>query len=343
MTAGKQKAQHRSYCPSRVERGLCWLLLATLVAIAMGVGMRQAVFNPAVLVLRLVEPAQPSAPATAAPAGLPPELKPFGLPEQFSPDNLYDKIDGKAELYLAAGFVQMHCQRFALQGAPDEWFEWSVYDMGEVPQAFSVFSTQRRSEGQPLDLTPYAYRTRNGLYFVCGQEYVEAVASAEDQRLTRAMLAMGSRFVAARPAAQTHLSQLDLFPQVNLVPASYTLQISDGFGFDQLKSVFAAQYKIAGTELMAFITSCTNHAAAESLSAAYRSFLLTNGGKEASAPNSSDKPIAIMGNFEFLFVEDNFVAGVHAAPAIEPAQQLEGQLRQHLASLPSNPRENPSK
>lgn len=343
MTVGKQNAQHRSYTPNRAERVICWLLLATLVVIAVGIGSRQAVFNPAVLVSQIVQRVEPAALPTTNPAAVPLELKPFGPPEQFSPDNLYDKIDGKAELYLAAGFVQMHCQRFALQAAPDEWFEWFVYDMGGLPQAFSVFSTQRRSEGRPLDLTPYAYRTRNGLYFVWGQDYIEAVASAEDERLTDAMLAMGARFVAAKPAAPTRLSQLDLFPQANLVPASYTLQTSDAFGFDQLKNVFTAQYKVAGTEFMAFLTTCTNHAAAESLSTAYRGFLLANGGKAASSSKSSDTPIGIMGTFEFVFVEGNFVGGVHAAPAVEPAQQLTQQLRQHLAGVASSRSELPSK
>ena len=88
-------------------------ILLCLVAVAAGVFLRQFSFNPAVLVARNagLQMRQQSQPPSDF-ASLPPELKPFGPPETFAPDNLYDKIDGKAELYLAAGFVRLHCQRF---------------------------------------------------------------------------------------------------------------------------------------------------------------------------------------------------------------------------------------
>jgi len=88
------------------------------------------------------------------------ELSAFSAPETFTADNLYDKVDGKADLYLTAGFVGLQCQRLALKATNDVWMEWFVYDMGTLPQAFSVFSLQRRAEAQTLDLTPFAYQPR---------------------------------------------------------------------------------------------------------------------------------------------------------------------------------------
>lgn len=336
MIAGKPAAPIRTYCPGRAETFLCWLVLAGLAAVAVGIGLRQASFNPAVLALRTAGVAQTAARAPDA-TGMPAELKTLGPAEQFSPDNLYDKIDGKAELYLAAGFVQLRSQRFALKTKPEEWLEWSVYDMGSLPQAFSVFSTQRRSEGQPLDLTPYAYRTRNGLYFVCGSDYVEAVGSSENDQLAKATLELGARFVGGKPGAQARLAGLEVFPATNLLPHSYVLQISDAFGFDQLKNVFTAQYKIGSAELTAFYTACTNQAAASSLSAAYRAFLLANGGKEAPAHLPATSEIEIMGGIEMFFAQAGFFAGVHAAPSAGPAEQLARELQQGLPGASSMP------
>ncbi len=320
---------------SRSEQWIGAGILLCLLAVAGGVFLMQFSFNPAVLIGRYTEPTSSPDTASAPPglASLPPGLKEFGPVEAFTPDNLYDKIDGKAELYLAAGFVQMHCQRFALKDAPDQWFEWFVYDMGNLPQAFSVFSTQRRAEGQTLDLTPYAYKTQNALYFVCGSNYIEAVASAASEPLTAAMLGLATRFVADHPAGESRLAQLEILPTENLVPGSFTLQSSDAFGFDRFKNVFTANYRSNDAEVTAFVTSCADARAAADLRDAYRAFLIANGGKELpSAGGEWGKPIEIMGSVEIVFSKGTLVAGVHSAPSLAAAEQLARRVNERLAS-----------
>ena len=61
---------------------------------------------------------------------LPQGLKPLTAPETFKADTLSDKIDGKAELYLSAGFNRLFSQRFRDEKASDLWIEAFVYDMG---------------------------------------------------------------------------------------------------------------------------------------------------------------------------------------------------------------------
>ena len=319
---------------SRLERTIGFVVLLFLLVIAGGVFRKQSSFNPAVLIAREIAPSQkPAQTLAAAIPWLPSELKEFGPAESFTPDNLYDKIDGKAELYLAAGVVAMHCQRFALKTADDQWLEWFVYDMGALPQAFSVFSTQRRTEGETLDLTDYAYRTQNAVYFVAGSNYVEAVASSANEPLMNATLELAKRFVAASPTSSERLPEFEIFPPENLVPGSQTLQSTDAFGFDQFKNVFTAQYRAHDADVMAFVTSGSTAEAAAALSAAYRSFLLANGGKEIEAPASSlGKPVEIMGSVELVFSKGKFVAGVHSAPSVNVAVELASRLSERLAT-----------
>ena len=73
----------------------------------------------------------------------------MSAPENFRPDDVYNKIDGKADLYLTAGFVHMTCQRFELKAANDDWMEWFVYDMGTFRRRrsrCSVSSAARRGK-----------------------------------------------------------------------------------------------------------------------------------------------------------------------------------------------------
>jgi hypothetical protein len=319
----------------KTEQVLSWFILLCLLAIGGGVFLKQFSFNPAVLMARQLA-AAPAAPSQSPidSAWLPPELQAFGAPERFTPENLYDKIDGKAELYVSTGVARMDCQRFALKDAPNDWFEWFAYGMNGVPQAFSVFSTQHRAEGETLDLTPYAYRTRNAIYFVAGTNYIEAVGSSTSEPLRTAMLSMAKRFVAA-----TSVGGVEQMPEMKILPTdcrvagSVELQASDAFGFDRFKNVFTAQYNLDGTELMAFVTACATPEAATALRDAYRAFLVENGGKEAGpAIGEFGRPVELMGSLELVFSRGRYVAGIHAAPTSSAAEKIGNDLLQRLTA-----------
>lgn len=308
-------------------------MLLILLTIAGGILLKQFSFNPAVLIAREIASTQKTVePAAVTPPWLPAQLKDFGPAEGFTPETLYDKIDGKAELYLASGIVGMHCQRFALKTDENQWLEWFVYDMGTLPQAFSVFSTQRRAEGENLDLTDYAYRTQNAVYFVAASNYIEAIASSSDEALMNVTLDMARRFVAASPRSSERVPEFEVFPPENLVASSQTLESADAFGFDQFKNVFTARYRAGNADVTAFVTSCSSASAADKLSVAYRSFLLENGGKETETPVSGfGKPVKIMDGVELVFSKGKVVAGVHSAPSVDVAVELANRLDKRLA------------
>jgi hypothetical protein len=113
----------------------------------------------AVVALRLTGPDEPfgthlqAAAGQTRPAG-PLFTPPAGFevragPERYGADTLYEKINGKADLYVSAGFVQLQTWRFA--GAAGPWLELFLYEMSNETAAFSVFSTQRRPDAEALD------------------------------------------------------------------------------------------------------------------------------------------------------------------------------------------------
>ena len=124
--------------------------------------------------------------------------------ETFDRDNLYQKIDGKAELYLDAGVTGMKCQRFVDRDNAAAWMEVFVYDMGELKNAFTVFSKQRRTGVE--ELGELAYATPNSLYFDQGKYYVEIVAAVPTDRVRSAMRDYWHKFIATVDAGQNRLS-----------------------------------------------------------------------------------------------------------------------------------------
>ncbi len=329
--------------PGGAEQWVGFIVLLCLAGIVVGVYFKQFSFNPAVLAAATVAPETAKVATTPAPGdaasilpALPPEFAVMSAPENFGPDDVYNKIDGKADLYLTAGFVHMTCQRFALKATNDDWMEWFVYDMGALPQAFSVFSLQRRAEGKTIGLTPFAYQTDNAIYFVSGRYYVEAVTAMPVPAIMTGMLAMARSFVAAHPPGPSVILELKWFPPENREADNDGLQMADAFGFDGFTNVFTAKYQVpsgaTNVEVLAFLEITKSTTDAAKLRDAYRSFLLTNGGKEMEAGGAAvlGKPINFMDSIETVFAVSNIVAGVHAAPDAASAAKVSQPLADRL-------------
>jgi hypothetical protein len=318
-------------------------ILVALAGIAMGVYIRQSAYDRELFRAPSVESASlRSGPGTAAPGRpeatselqnyLPDGLTVLTPPESFTPENLSDKINGKAELYLSAGFVRMLCQRFALAGNPASWLEVFVYDMGEARNAFAVFSAQRRAGAEVLTLTRSAYRTANAVFFIQGSDYVEIVAAEANDAIVQLLLAYAENYVSSKPTDSSAAEERAPFPRDNLDEASITLLAADVFGFDRLNQVYVASYQTAAGPLTAFLSERASAEEAGELAASYRQFLLANGGVER--PTTVNIPgarvIQVFDSYEVIFSKGRTLAGVHDAATEDAAQQLAAQLYQGL-------------
>jgi hypothetical protein len=313
--------------------------MGVLVVIVIGVLIKQSSYDPGLLVPRvpesqtLFEPARES-PAMSDFAGLAPNhmivLNPV---ESFQPDTLFEKINGKAELYLSAGFLSLRCQRFAAQPDSRSWMEVFVYDMGALRRAFAVFSAQRRTEAALLDFTPFSYRTRNALFWVHGRYYVELISSDPSEAMMASMLSFGRNFVLETSVEGKKIEELALFPREHLEETSTAFLVSDAFGFAGLNNVFTAVYHLDGEELTAFLAKRESPEEAYSLAGAYNGFLLENGGTEVpSQLHIADAHLVdILGAFELIFRHGQYVAGVHEAETQKTAEQLGLMLKSKLA------------
>jgi len=302
--------------------------------------MVQSRFNPAVV--NFLQGAAdrtkglPAAPGTAEPIlPIPEGISLLTPAERFDRETLSDKIDGKAELYLSAGFVRLDCQRLTLAGQPDLWVEVFIYDMGSFENAYAVFSAQRRADATMLDFAEFAYRAENALFFVHGPTYLEMIASGTDDRLRTSMDALARAFILSRPVAQATIAERDLFPKTGLMETSISLISADAFGVAGLDRMFTATYSIAGAEMTAFLSRRADPQEAAGLAGSYVDFLKAYGGEvQASGdPVPGATVVAILDMYEVVFAEGPFLAGVHEAPDRDKAAVLANELAAKLKEV----------
>lgn len=368
---------------STAQRNASLAVLALVCAIAAYLLARQPHLNPAVEVsLRAPAPkagvaatglatpaasatsATPETPATPAAGGakqaalaslLPDAVAGPGLnvkalapPESFTPVTLSDKIDGKAELYLAAGFAAMVCRSY--QAGPGR-VEMYLYRMKSPDAAFAVFSGQRRSGAAQSPLAKNGYLTENALFLTSGSDYLEVIGDRAGQRpaleaLAKAVLAglaparearadvqPGANSAAqpgAQPGAQpvAGLSPPDLFPVAGLKADSIRLAVADAFGCQGLTSVYTAEYDASFGGAAALLSRRKNPAEARAQLELYRRYLTDNGFVVQSIQAAQAAPggavvLLLEGiGVEILFTRGPFLAGVHEAPDLATALKL---------------------
>jgi hypothetical protein len=253
-----------------------------------------------------------------------PGLKPSDAPEAYGPDTLYQKINGQAEFYLAAGFVSLKSQWYEAVEDVETMIEVNLYHMGNLLNAFSVFSLQRRDDAQPIDLTQFAYQTESSIYLVHGPHYVEMLATEPLGPRISILTSLAEQLVNDTPVEKEDIPQLALFPLENQVKGSASMISTNAFGFDLLDNVFTTAYAVDDGRVTAYISKRKTPAEAKELAKGLHTYFKSFGGKEIEANISigGTHMIEIMGTFDLMFAMGDYLAGVHEAPTPKQAEKI---------------------
>ncbi|HML52588.1 MAG TPA: hypothetical protein PKC79_00690 [Solidesulfovibrio magneticus] len=336
---------------SRQERWTAWGVLTVLAAIVVWLALAQSRLNPAVLVA-LSPPPPPGATAstvsgrTFADASLLenlPGAQPAGPVESYDAETLSDRIDGKAELYLAANFQEMSIRPFRL---PDGTrLEIAIYTQATPTDAFAVLSSQRRPGANPSPVSPDAYATENALYFTKGNRYVEMTADRAEASTGPALAALALKLAEALPAGEAAATGQGaardvkaLFPAEGLDPGSVRLAASDAMGMEGFSNVYTAEYALPAGPATAFLAERDTAEAAAADARAFTAFLQQNGYAPTPPPAGATLPVGAVvlgtdGSFEILWTQGRLLAGVHDAVNLEAAVELTARLAASLKDV----------
>ncbi|RJR45834.1 MAG: hypothetical protein C4567_02955 [Deltaproteobacteria bacterium] len=325
------------------QKVLGYAILALLAVILVGLLAQQARFNPAVVVAQRAPLLQgrtqtASSQTQSATAGMLPEVsgfRPQAAAQSYGPDNLSDKINGKADLYLKAGFNEMSCRSFGLDGAGGAHVEVFLYDMGSPANAFAVFSGQRRPGSPDLPLTVNAYATANALFFTRGKFYVEIVADRASEAVQKSLEAYAVALLAKLPGAGEATNAAALFPKDGLARDTVRLCTADSFGCEGLNNIYTGEYTLKSGKATGFIGVKATPEEAGAEAKRYLDFLAANGYRKVQAPEGAGELqiLALDNSFEIVFTQGSNLAGVHDASSLEAAVELAGQLQSRLKEV----------
>ena len=128
--------------------------------------------------------------ARALEALTPEGLSKKSLVERYTEANLYEKIDGRSELFQSYGVSGMAFVTFSKADDPAKFIDVFLYDMTTPLGAFGVYSVERPPGSKPIATGDGGHRSGADLFFRKGRYYASILTSGPDEEAQEAASAL---------------------------------------------------------------------------------------------------------------------------------------------------------
>lgn len=177
--------------------------------------------------------------------------KQSGETQVFSPRNLYDYIDGAAELYLKYDFQELKVAEYQNDKKGSVTVE--IYRHRTPTHAFGIYSQERLPNAKYLNIGAQGFSGEEFLNFVMGKYYVK-LNSINTEPENQEVLTIFANKVAEELGEKGSLpSILSSFPQEGIKENSEKYIAKNFLGYSFLHSGFTADYEVSGIKFQLFV------------------------------------------------------------------------------------------
>jgi hypothetical protein len=159
----------------------------------------------------------------------------------YTPDNLWDIIDGAAELFLSYGFVDLHIMEYTDTAGTDVRVE--LYRHASRANAFGIYSQERNPGYNFIEIGTQGYVEEKVLNFLCGVDYVKISSHREGKEGIDAMALIGRRVAVHLRQESGWPATLAILPAEKRLPNTESYIAENFLGYSVFHSAFIARYE----------------------------------------------------------------------------------------------------
>jgi hypothetical protein len=159
-------------------------------------------------------------------------------PKVYTKKTLFERVNGQAELYFKYGFEKSVFAVYQNKKSNRDQIEVDIYDMGNVLQAFGIFS-RFRNEERPGGFGLDSYLDDQTAFFYKGKYFVLLYATEPDPSVLKRMAGTVAVKI-GDPSPPPR--QVDYFPREGLKPGSIQYFSEGLLGYQFLKRGFQGTY-----------------------------------------------------------------------------------------------------
>ncbi len=264
--------------------------------------------------------------------------------ETFNAENLYEKIDGRAESFLPYKVVGMAYCNFRPAGDDSVEVQLSIFDMTDSIHAFGKYASEKPDQFAPVALGKDGYTSAGSVFFYTGRYYTQVSVSNEDPKTAAFALEIAKKVAGIQqPKTETGgaseaIAEGSPEAMFKLLPTGsgrngdkYLAQ--DVFGYSFLNSVFESDYKDGNVTWQGFIRPYANPEEASAMFDKYLASVKGFGAKvETLDCPDADKmaTINLDGLIDVIFVKGNTLAGANGATALPKTEEFARALAKAL-------------
>ena len=257
--------------------------------------------------------------------------------ETFNADNLFEKIDGRAESFVDYKVKGMAYANYHPVGDDSGEVQVYIFELSDGLKAFGKYGTEKPEEAKLIAVGTEGYTASGSTLFYQGPYYTQIVSTKDDPVYATFALDLAKRIAAAQkpagaaPAESTANGEKQAAPApvamvtpetlFTLLPAGpgrgapkYVAQ--DVFGYSFLSDVFMADYEDKGVTWQGFLRPYADAAEAKASLEKYKASAALDGAKVKSEEVEGADTFLISSNIglvDAFFLKGNVIAGVNGS------------------------------
>ncbi|MDR2474974.1 MAG: hypothetical protein LBD45_03870 [Bacteroidales bacterium] len=188
--------------------------------------------------------------------------------EVFNPDNLFNRINGAAPLYIAANFREMTSLEYT---KGDDYITIQAYRHATPEDAFGMYASERSPDLSFFPVGGEAQGDETSLFFFAGNMYVKITSGAASD-LGDILQKIGSDLAEKIDAKADFPPVIQAFPTEDRISHSQAYITSNYIGHEFLSSVYTASYKKDGQNFQAFVIDAKTPDGAKNVLTRYAAF-----------------------------------------------------------------------
>jgi hypothetical protein len=231
-------------------------------------------------------------------------------PRFFEPGNLWEYINGQAELYLQYGFRLVVTSDYGAN-EDESSIIVEIYRMESPLHGFGIYAAERSPEDNFIDVGVQGYVADDILNFWKGPYYVK-ITSLEFSDSTKDTLNKFAKVIAQKISGDYKVPELfTLFPENNKIANSERFIPSNFMGHSFLKNGYRIDYQQNGLQYQIFLIKNSSSEEAYDAFAKYREFLESNNEKVDQEKRDDYQIIKVEGRKKsVVFQYHSFIGGV---------------------------------
>jgi hypothetical protein len=253
----------------------------------------------------------------------------------FNKDNLFDHINGEAELYFPYGFEVLATATYVNRRNPELWIIADVYKMGSLIDAFGIYSNYRKTNASWVTIGAEGFVSSSQLTFYQDRYFVRIQVTGTTSLKQDIFFACGRAVSQNLPLNAGPPRELEILRIPGIVPKSERYIAKSLLGYAFFHRGIIADAIIEDEQVQVFVVPEDSQDAARKVVDQYRSYLKTEGqGMKVTELSDRISIAAVDPLYGGVFVEQSgrYIVGAIRLKNPSAAKQSIEKLRGRLVS-----------